>query len=505
MLAKPTWLPGQELRQAITGRRKGGLRMQRYLKAVCGSWVAILLLSCASVSGAGTDSPLIAAAKEGDPAVVRALLTDGADVNATESDGTTALAWAVHRDAVEMAGLLIRAGARSNAANYYGVTPLSLACTNRSAVMVETLLKAGADPNLALSSGETPLLTGAHTGDVRVVKLLLDHGAEVNATEPRLGQTALMWAVAGGHADVVRVLIEAGADVRVASTTGFTPLMFAARYGDVEMARMLVAAGASVNEADADSNTALSVATGSVARSSTGHERVGTFLLEHGADHSLSAKPYGPLHEAAGTGKAELAQALLAHGADPNARATGRGSAGGARISKGATPFWVAASKVDVHLVRMLVAAGADSALTPEDGTTALMTAAGIGQVEGPRAGAFASPYRTRWDETRALEVVALLLDHGADINAVNKKRTWTALHGAAHIGADRMVRFLVERGATVDVKGKNGQTAWSLAAEGFRDEITRTPHESTADLLLALGADPEARDPPTEDATAGH
>jgi ankyrin repeat protein len=144
--------------------------------------------------------------------------------------------------------------------------------------------------------------------------------------------------------------------------------------------------------------------------------------------------------------------------------------------------------------MRMLAAAGADSTLTPDDGTSAVMSAAGVGQVEGPRGhAAFASPYRSYWDETRALEAVKLLLDLGADINAVNKSRAWSALHGAAHIGADRMVRFLVEQGATIDVQDKNGQTPWSLAAEGARDQLTRIPHKSTADLLLQLGAVPTA------------
>jgi ankyrin repeat protein len=90
----------------------------------------------------------------------------------------------------------------------------------------------------------------------------------------------------------------------------------------------------------------------------------------------------------------------------------------------------------------------------------------------------------------RALEAVRLLLQLGGEINAVNKSREWTALHGAAHIGADKMVQFLVAHGAIMDVRDKNGQTPWSLAVEGARDQLTRIPHKSTADLLQRLEAD---------------
>ena len=270
--------------------------------------------------------------------------------------------------------------------------------------------------------------------------------------------------------------------------------MFAARNGNIEMAEMLVAAGAAVDQAARDGTTALLVAAGSFAISKEGYERVGGFLLDRGADPHVKALPYTALHAAIATGKPGLVNALIAHGADPNARAAGGGGEV-IRVPKGATPFWLAAKEVDADLLRILAAAGADPALVPADGTTPLMAAAGVGQVEGPRVNAaFASPYRSRWDETRALESVRLLLSLGGDLNAVNQSRSWSALHGAAHIGADRMVQLLVDQGAVLNLKDKNGQTPWSLAAEGARDQLTRIPHKSTADLLQKLEAESSAR-----------
>src|SRR5262249_14271626 len=99
--------------------------------------------------------PLSDAAKNGDKEALRALLQKGANVNAMEGDGTTALHWAGYRDDLEAADLLIRAGAKVNAANDLGATPLWTACENGSESMVRRLLAAGANPNAKLLSGET--------------------------------------------------------------------------------------------------------------------------------------------------------------------------------------------------------------------------------------------------------------------------------------------------------------------------------------------------------------
>ena len=88
----------------------------------------------------GLPIPLIDAAKASDLAAVRALVDADADVNAAQSDGATALHWAVYREDLETATLLIRAGADVNKANDLGVTPLLMACTNGHAELVEALL-----------------------------------------------------------------------------------------------------------------------------------------------------------------------------------------------------------------------------------------------------------------------------------------------------------------------------------------------------------------------------
>jgi ankyrin repeat protein len=464
-------------------------------------WIAPVLC-VAGISAAAPDAPLADAVERRDAGSARALLTQRVDVDAPQADGTTALHWAAHWDDLEMVDLLTRAGANVNVVNELGVAPLSLACTNRNAALVEKLLRAGADPNVTLQTGESALMTAARTGSVEVITTLLAHGARVNAAERIRGQTALMWAAAEGHADVVEALIRSGADMHARSTRGSTPLIFAARAGDVVSARALVAAGADVNEAEpvlplpqgADpnetppgGNSALLLASASMNATSgfeyslsvkpSGHEAVAIFLLEKGADPGKTDTiGTTPLHAAVQTGKLALVKALLARGADPNARLMKappplRGDFVMYTNSVGATPFWLAADAryPNLDILRALVSAGADPGIAVQDGATPLMAAVGMAQNDARLA-----------EEPSALDVVKFLVELRADVNAVNRAGQ-TALHGATRAGRNRIVQFLAENGAVLNVKDRRGRTPLDIAQDPIR------PLESTAALLRKL------------------
>lgn len=483
-------------------------QLVKYLRASV--WLIPLLVT-ASLTAAG-DQRLVHAAKQQDREVIRALLSQEVDVNATQPDGATALHWAAHWDDLETANLLLRAGAQAQVANaYYAVTPLSLACTNGSTAMVELLLNAGASANATLSTGETVLMTASRTGIVDVVRALLAHGADVNAVDGWSGQTALMWAVAEEHPEVVRVLVEHGADIAARSTGGFTPLLFAARQQDQEAVRLLLAAGADVNEVAADGSAALLVAT------VRGQLAVATLLLDHGADANEIGAGYTALHWAAGswptimtgangiapeangivtdedgwillaglrTGKLEFVKALLAHGANPNARLVkpprSGGIGGGFRRSLvGATPFLLAAMAGEVAVMRTLVDDGADPQFGTEDNTTPLMQAAGLGRD-------LSISFVT---EDSALEAVKLALTLGADVNAANNNGD-TALHGAAFIKSNALVQLLVDTGAQVNAKNRRGETPLTVAEQVAQggSRVRAQVRTSTGDLLRKLG-----------------
>jgi uncharacterized protein len=465
----------------------------------------LLLLALHAAPAESADRRLADAAKERDWPSVQALLAARADVNGRQPDGATALHWAVHWDDVPAVERLLRAGADANAANDLGVTPLHLASVNANAATAAALLAAGARPDAALPSGETPLMAAARTGSAALVAALLRSGASVDAREAAQGQTALMWAVAEQHAPVVRVLLEGGADLQARSKGGFTPMLFAARAGDVAVAELLRQAGANVGDTAADGASALLVS------SVRGHVEFARFLLEHGADPNAAGSGYTPLHWAAGSwetelsgprgvrierddewqglrgpeaGRLELVRALLAHGADPNARIEKAPPRFGFTVFRnsgivGATPFWVAAMSGLADVMRVLADAGADPTLTTKEGTTPLMAASGVGRVLA----------ETRVSLGASLEAARAACELGADVNAVNAAGD-TALHGAAHIRADALVQLLADRGAALDVKNRRGETPLMVAertiAAGSAPVYKRT---STGDLLRRLTA----------------
>jgi len=472
---------------------------------VCRSHGLALLLcvsTVASLAAAAADVRLVDAVQARDAKTARALLQQHLDVNARQNDGTTALHWATHWDDLDLVDLLLKAGANPNAVNDLGVPPLSLASTNGSAKVVARLLTGNANPDAAVRTGESALMTASRGGSIEIVRLLLARHANVNAAERVRGQTALMWAAAASHPDIVELLIRSGADVHARSTRGSTPLLFAARSGDVASARALVAGGADVNEAEpviplpagADANetlptgnSALMLASASMNATSgfeyaltvkaSGHEAVALFLVEKGADVA-KADTIGatPLHAAVQTNKVSLVKALLARGADPNARLTKappplRGDFQAYTQYAGATPLWYAANSryPEPEILRALIAAGADTTVVVQDGTTALMAAVGMAQNDARRA-----------DEPAVLEVVKLLVANGVSVNAVNRGGQ-TALHGAVRASEDTIVRFLAEHGAALDIKDRQGRTALDIARDPIR------PLDSTAKLLEGL------------------
>lgn len=493
------------------------------LKNLVGWWM-VPLASVVSLA-ATSDLRLVEAVKTGNTEAVLALLKQHVDVNVPQGDGATALHWAVHRDDLTTTDLLIRAGARANVANDVGVTPLFLACTNRNGAMVEKLLAAGANPNATLARGETVLMECARTGNLRAVKALLAKGANVNAKESMHEQTALMWAAAQQHPEVVEALIELGADIKARSIVytqtvtgentqragreelnytirrgGSTPLLFAARAGDVESVKLLLAAGADVNDVLSEGTSVL------VEAAFSGHGAVGAVLLDKGADPNAAAIGYTALHTAVLRSDLELVKALLAHGANPNALITK-----GTPIKRdsqdltlpatliGATPYFLAAKFLEVKMMPILVAAGADPRLALPDGTTPLMVAAGMGDRRDPedrknqsRRGIYVFDGAVIDDESVVLDGVKAALALGSDINAVNKAGD-TAVHSAASMGFDTVVQLLADKGADINVKNKRGLTPLAtLIGKGRRaaagQYTSQIANPSTVALLRKLG-----------------
>jgi ankyrin repeat protein len=181
------------------------------------------------------------------------------------------------------------------------------------------------------------------------------------------------------------------------------------------------------------------------------------------------------------TGYLDLMKSLLAHGADPNA-------AVGEKLwfrsftndytwvdPGGATPFWRAAQSSDTAAMKLLVEHGADPKTPNKTGETPLMAAAGIG-------------WAANWSVNAPvplIDAVKLCVELGNDVKAVDA-RGYTALHGAAYLGNNEMVTYLVSKGADVKAKSRVGDSPADMANGPTR---FGQPHPDTLALLEGLGS----------------
>ena len=191
--------------------------------------VGVLCMATALWGWISADTAITDAARRGDAEAVRSLLRGGADVNASEGDGMTALHWAADAGHVEIAHILLYAGANVEAATRLGdYTPLHLAARQGHGRLIYALLEGGADANATTTSGgSTALHFAAGSGSVEAVIALLEHGARADARESSRGQTPLMFAAAKGRSDAVRALLAHGADPALTSLVVDLPQRYA--------------------------------------------------------------------------------------------------------------------------------------------------------------------------------------------------------------------------------------------------------------------------------------
>jgi ankyrin repeat protein len=321
---------------------------------------------------------------------------------------------------------------------------------------------------------------------------LIAHGADVNArsnlekwerqttSEPREkwlpqgSMTPLLFASREGCVECVTILVEAKADLNAADPDGINPTISALINGHYDVAGRLIHAGADVNLADKTGRTPLYAA-----------------VDDHTMPYSNRPSPRESDEELTSL---DIVKRLVARGAEVNARLkTGqpyrtkvdRGN--DTMLTTGTTALLRAAKAGDVVVVRLLLANGADANLTTRTAINPVMAAAGLGSKEEDGTGRLKT-------EAETIETITLLLQAGADVNAVDSNGR-TALHGAAQKGYDRVVGFLAGRGARLDTKDRRGLTpldaAMGLAGNGGFDGSRADIHESTAALLRQLASAP--------------
>ena len=510
----------------------------------------------------GGHTPLHVASRSAQGAVIAALLEAGADATAITSTGATALHFAAGSGSAPAVTALLDHGADADAREpVWGQTPLMFAAGGARTGAIAVLLARGADPELA---GTVVDVTARNEVDreesrrrrERMAALRAGRASEQavdrpNAAEASPGTTATgtpasaaprrtetsseplsagaratasAAEAAATEADLLEEPEPLGFADLVGTHGGLTSLLLAAREGYTDAALALIEGGADVNRVSAaDGTSALLIA------AINGHFDLAMRLLELGADPRLaSAAGATPLYGALNmhwapkarhpqptdylqqsTSYLELMQALIAAGADVNARLNrslwyttyNRDLLGVDRA--GATPFWRAAYALDLDAMRLLLAHGADPHLPtlkvpsrrrPADpdpsglppvpyggpGVPPLLAASGVGHGQG-----FAGNSHRHVPDGWLPAVRYLVEEVGADVHT-RDHNGYNAIHHAASRGDNALVRYLVDQGVDVTQVSRMGQTTVDMA-NGPVQRIQ--PFAETIALLEGLGA----------------
>ena len=185
---------------------------------------------------------IIKAVEDNNATEVTRLIQAGANVNARDSIGYTALMWAANHYSVDAAKVLIEAGADMNAKDNNGYTALMVTVGKGSFDVAKVLIEAGADLNARNNDGETALMLTTYRNNARSAKPFIEEGTDLNARNND-GKTVSMCAAMYNAVDVLALLIEAGADINATDNDGKTALMLAEERGSVDVIGLLMAAG----------------------------------------------------------------------------------------------------------------------------------------------------------------------------------------------------------------------------------------------------------------------
>lgn len=390
-------------------------------------------------------------------------------------------------------------------------TRVADAAENADWPRVQALLHQHADANGRQVDGMTALHWAAYHSEVETAKALIAAGASAKASN-RYGVTALSLACTNGSEDLVRMLLAAGADPNAALRGGETALMTAARVGRAGPVQALLDAGAAVDAKDRRDQTAIMWA------AADGHAAVVDTLVKAGADARARLKSgFTPLLFAAREGRVEAVRALLKAGVEPNEAIRVEKKSGGPSPRNGASALLLAVENGHFELAAELLKAGAD-ANDQRSGFTPLHA---LTWVRKPNRGddPDGQPPPTGSGSLSSLELVRVLVAHGADVNATIEKgpsgRGRLNLTGAAPIlmaskTADLpYMSLLVELGADPLLPNADGCTPL-MAAAGIGtlapDEEAGTEPEALAavEYLLNHGADVNSVDDNGETAMHG-
>jgi len=296
-----------------------------YLAAESGNAVILkrLLDAGADVKSADAsgDTLLMAAVRAGNVDAVDLLLERGAAVNAGDPQfGHTALMWAARRNDTAIMKRLLSRGAETDARTRAGEKPVARPPGAGGGSHGVGIVRSGVPPQgeqQPIPGGMTPLLFAARDGQVDAARLLLEAGADVNGADPN-GLTPLLMALTNGQFGVGKLLVDRRADPKRADWWGRTAL-----WAAVDARNLAVRSGAPTDENGVDRQAALEVITALIDGGVDVNARVKEFpparryLLPLASLEWVDFTGQTPFIRAAQAGDVPVMQLLLSKGADP--------------------------------------------------------------------------------------------------------------------------------------------------------------------------------------------
>jgi ankyrin repeat protein len=414
---------------------------------------------CGLLLLAATPEPVTVAdaAERGDLDEVRALLREGADPNAAQPDGMTALHWSALNGELEIARVLLFAGATVGPTTRLGgYTPLHFASRARHAGVARALLESGADPDRLTDTGVTALHFAAEANAADLIEALAEHGGDIDARDGFRGRTPLMFAAAANAGDALSALLAGGADPSL--VTVVTDYVKVAQADQAERARRT-----RIRQAEQEPQPEQAAEQRQGAQQPAGGRGGGQraepeppvgFQILSSNEQIGQQGGFSALHYAARNGHVEAARTLLDAGAEVDQR-----------TADASTPMLVAIINGNYDLARMLLEEGSDPNLVSDDGAGPLFATLNI---EWSLRTWYPQPQAFRQQQTSYLDLMELLLDEGADPNARTTTHIWYAAYNAGRMGVDftgatpfwraayaadvRAMRLLVEHGADPNV-----------------------------------------------------
>ncbi|KAF4948157.1 hypothetical protein FGADI_9852 [Fusarium gaditjirri] len=389
----------------------------------------------------------LAAMKNSAISTAQILLDIGFDIEARDEDGKTPLATAVVYNAIEMAKFFLENGANMDTIADDGETLLLKAVWGNFPQMVQLLLEKGADTETRDMNNRTALLDAAHSGKFELVRALVDHGADVKAT--REGATGIHEATYAHSKVLIRFFVENGVPIDARTQPGGeTALINAASDGNAEIVSLLIRQGADTNAVDSDGMGPLHFA------ARLGHKRIVEILLENAANPIAETVAGLTPQDISETHKHDDITKLLTESVPISIAARKESE------SRSLAALLLAAELGYLDRILQVLDQGADIDSLDIDGRSALSVAAEHGHVD----------------------VVVALTQRGADLN-IRDSNGGSPLWWASRYGYENVVEHLASQGADINAQDADGQSPISVASQ--------YGHLTTVKVLLSHGSDP--------------